>query len=402
MDPQTAAALLLASQRDSQTNRSGSSTTHGQSSTENWNQSHEDVDSYKVAERGTLGEKAETLPDPGPYQMQPWVRPTTFSDMIKHEKDRKAASLQANLDQQDLQRRRARYLAWTDFGKALGQLHGVGYAPTKEMDQRKTLDAFKTLDALRNEYAAIAADDNLSWIQKLAWQSELEHQAAERAKMQKREDERLKIAHWNQEAHNKLTDTYTSGMSSKDRYSQGGSQTQFGSTTASSGTSNTRVDTSIDPNVDAMKARLRANGSIDKPIGVYLGTPDNAYYPTVGEAYDMATRLSTLIEQVKKGNAVIVNGNYVTSDGVAIPKDKFDANANQLKNIAKAIMGAVGDGSEASLAKLGGYVKELDESSDYAYRNYFRTHGGRGQSVGGGVKPAFSFGDEKPNFSYSD
>lgn len=348
-----------------QNNINGTVSTTGKSATSMRSQTDSTSSSQEVKENLLAGENAYQIEDPGEYQKQPYVQSPLFADMLRAAEERRNKAKQNNLSEQDRERRRNKYLAWTNFGQALGGLAGAGYAPAEKQDNKRVLDSYAKLDALRKEYDAIDAADNISWIQKLALQTQLQHDAQEQARYDAREKERQRIQELNYRFQNAKVGSVTNREGEKRSITNTDSQTLSDSFRKMLST-NVKYGS---PEWEALKASIGNNAAAQRPV-VWLGQNDDLGINRT-EALDMAKQVGAVVDAIN-GGMKPTNGYYVTDDGVRFPADKLEKEVGRIRNMVNNIMSTFANGDdEKSDFALASFVKNLDKLTGYAFRDYF-------------------------------
>lgn len=250
-------------------------------------------------------------------------------------------------DSADRERRRSKYLAWTDMLNSLGEVAGLGYAPVQKRDNTRVMQSFAKLDELRKANADIINDPYLSWIEKLALQQRLQFDANE-------EKRRLQIDKLNADAENRnIADVNRAKIASaqaiktKNQTSDGTSSSTYSSTTNTEGHSNgERQATSVnltDLDTEAMRLAARNSANANKPIGT-IGPMGGEVEVSAADVRYIVSLYNELKNKVamKKAQTKQIDGKeyYVIDYGGAtfeVPAKEFDDKMNALANLQSLI-----------------------------------------------------------------
>lgn len=358
------------------TNRAGSSSSNSQTvggSVTSTNSSKESSGTSTTTKRAYDGPVPQ-IPVTPLYEAKPYDesgRGKMFADMIKRAEEKKPENLGANLSQQDIARRKGRYLAWSDMLNSLGQVSGVGYAPVSRLDNSRTLKAFDKLDELRKDAYKIQSDDNLNWIQKLALEDRIKHDAQETAKIQASQKQQQTDLYHNAQ----LKSAYERGLAGTDRSynnqsnTSGQSDSEYWSQTRGSKQSSSTSNTETFRNPEY----LWYSNAGGKPVRI---GKSNDIPVTGDEANRIYNAVNDLI--LKYGN----NPDSIPADGVEIDlgSGKAKMSKDALVRVSTSlgqIMNVINNDplSDESIKALPRVVDAMDRLSGYTISDHYGVNG---------------------------
>lgn len=326
---------------------------------------------------------ASFMPVPEAYTPNPYdpdgTRAKSFRDVMAREEERRNRQAQTYLNEGDRLRRKGRYLAWADFLNSLGQIAGRGYAPTKEINNSRTLKAFDDLDKMRLAAEQIKNDDSLNWIEKLQLQDRMKHEATEQALAAQTLKARQAAEKYNAEVRNKARrDSY---VEQKDyngqRNTVSNSVTDYVNQTSKTGWSNGTTTNFVNPAYISLKANATAQARANTPI-TFIGA--NRGHDTAissAEANNVAEAVNRAIlnpEALQRD----ANGNYLVNLGmgnVVFSPEQMASMSENLGVLSKRIMADVYDNDYTKANDLAALMQGVDAVSGYTLSDYYRNNG---------------------------
>lgn len=366
----------------SNANTSGQSQTHTSSTSTNSGQSvkTKTFDPELYAQNVAA---ASFMPVPEKYERMPYdpdgTRTQTFKDVMAREQARRDRQAQTYLNEGDRLRRKGRYLAWADFLNSLGQIAGHGYAPTKEMDNRRTLQAFDNLDKMRLAAEQVKNDDSLNWIEKLQIQDQMKHTAQEQALAVQNMRARQTAEKYNAEVLNKARrDSYVEKKDySGQRNNISDSITNYISSTSKNGWSRGSTTNFVNPAYLSLKANATAQARANTPItmiGANRGH-DTAISPS--EAHNVAEAVNRAIIN-PDGLQRDSSGNYLVPLGmgdIVFTPEQMASMSENLGVLSQRIMADVYNDEYTKTNDLAALMQGVDAVSNYTLSDYYRANG---------------------------
>ena len=326
---------------------------------------------------------ASFMPEPEKYERTPYdpdgTRAQTFKDVMAREQARRDRQAQTYLNEGDRLRRKGRYLAWADFLNSLGQIAGHGYAPTKEMDNRRTLQAFDNLDKMRLAAEQVKNDDSLNWIEKLQIQDQMKHAAQEQALAVQNMRARQTAEKYNAEVRNKAR--LASMVEKKDYSGQrnniSDSITNYISSTSKNGWSSGSTTNFVNPAYLSLKANATAQARANTPITTIGANRGHDTPISAAEAHNVAEAVNRAIIN-PDGLERDSNGNYLMKLGmgnVVFTPEQMASMSENLGVLSRRIMADVYDNDYMRANDLAALMQGVDAVSNYTLADYYRANG---------------------------